>query len=376
VGFRKGTLEGLVMFGSVYQGKRVLVTGHTGFKGSWLTLWLHALGAKVSGYALAPLHADDLKHLIPCEMLEHEWIADLRDREKLLEAIQTAKPDLIMHLAAQPLVRLSYKEPLETFSVNAWGTALLLETVRETGCDAPVIVVTSDKCYLNQNLGRPFSEDDPLGGHDVYSMSKAATELVVAAWHASFFAREPGRGRLASVRAGNVIGGGDYAADRILPDCTRAQVAGEPVILRNPSATRPWQHVLECLSGYLNVGQHLFADPGCKELLNLNFGPDAESERSVGEVVKAFFETWPGRWEAQPDPNAVPEATRLTLSHQKATRLFGWRPVWDFQKATQVTAEWYRVRHTQKDADMLAFTRQQIMDYAAQARSVGLPWTN
>ncbi|MFN7561864.1 MAG: CDP-glucose 4,6-dehydratase [Prosthecobacter sp.] len=364
------------MFGSVYQGKRVLLTGHTGFKGSWLTLWLHSLGARVSGYALAPLHADDLKHFIPQEVLEHEWIADLRDREKLREAITTSQPDLIMHLAAQPLVRLSYKEPLETFSVNAWGTALLLETVRETGCAAPVIVVTSDKCYLNQNLGRPFSEDDPLGGHDVYSMSKAATELVVAAWHASFFSREPGRGRIASVRAGNVIGGGDYAADRILPDCTRAQVAGEPVILRNPSATRPWQHVLECLSGYLNVGQHLFADPGCRELLNLNFGPDPESERSVGEVVKAFFEAWPGRWEARPDPNAVPEATRLTLSHQKATQMLGWRPVWDFQKATQVTAEWYRVRHTQKDADMLAFTRQQIIDYAAQARSAGLPWTN
>jgi CDP-glucose 4,6-dehydratase len=364
------------MFGSIYQGKRVLVTGHTGFKGSWLTLWLHALGANVSGYALAPLHAEDLSHLIPPDVLEHEWIADLRDKEKLTQAIETAKPDLIMHLAAQPLVRLSYAEPLETFSVNAWGTAVLLETVRATGCAAPVIVVTSDKCYLNQNLGRPFSEEDPLGGHDVYSMSKAATEMVVAAWHASFFSREQGRGRLASVRAGNVIGGGDYAADRILPDCVRAQVAGEPVILRNPAATRPWQHVLECLSGYLNVGQLLFAEPASKELLNLNFGPDPESERSVGEVVKAFFEAWPGLWEARPDPNAVPEATRLTLSHAKASKVLGWHPVWDFQKATQTTAEWYRLRHTQKDADMLAFTRHQIMEYASQARAAGLPWTN
>jgi len=364
------------MFGSIYQGKRVLVTGHTGFKGSWLTLWLHALGAKVSGYALAPLHVEDLSHFIPPDVLEHEWIADLRDKEKLTQAIETAKPDLIMHLAAQPLVRLSYVEPLETFSVNAWGTAVLLETVRATGCAAPVIVVTSDKCYLNQNLGRPFSEEDPLGGHDVYSMSKAATEMVVAAWHASFFSREQGRGRLASVRAGNVIGGGDYAADRILPDCVRAQVAGEPVILRNPAATRPWQHVLECLSGYLNVGQLLFAEPASKELLNLNFGPDPESERSVGEVVKAFFEAWPGLWEARPDPNAVPEATRLTLSHQKATKLLGWHPVWDFQKATQATAEWYRLCHTQKDADMLAFTRHQIMEYASEARAAGLPWTN
>ena len=364
------------MFGSIYQGKRVFVTGHTGFKGSWLSLWLHSLGAKVSGYAQAPLHADDLKHYIPSDVLEHEWIADLRDHQTLTSAIQTVKPDLIMHLAAQPLVRLSYAEPLETFSVNAWGTALLLETVRTTHCTAPVIVVTSDKCYLNQNLGRPFSEEDPLGGHDVYSMSKAATELVVTSWHASFFAREEGRGRLAPVRAGNVIGGGDYAADRILPDCARAQVAGEPVILRNPNATRPWQHVLECLSGYLSVGQHLFANPYSTELLNLNFGPAPESERSVGEVVKAFFEAWPGRWEARPDPTALPEASRLTLSHEKATRLLGWRPVWDFQSATQATADWYRTRHTKKDADMLAFTRQQIQDYAAQASYAGLAWTH
>ena len=364
------------MFGSIYQGKRVLITGHTGFKGSWLTLWLHALGARVSGYALAPLHAEDLAHFIPGELLEHKWIADLRDRERLTEAIETSKPDLIMHLAAQPLVRLSYREPLETFSVNAWGTALLLETVRATNCAAPVIVVTSDKCYLNQNLGRPFAEEDPLGGHDVYSMSKAATELVVSAWHASFFAREEGRGRLATVRAGNVIGGGDYAADRILPDCVWAQVAGEPLILRNPGATRPWQHVLECLSGYLSVGQHLFATPQARDLLNLNFGPDPESERSVEEVVAAFFETWPGRWEARPDPNALPEATRLTLSHQKASNLLGWRPVWDFQQAIHATAVWYRARHTEKNSDMLAFTRAQIMEYAAQSRDAGLPWTN
>lgn len=364
------------MFGSLYQGKRVLVTGHTGFKGSWLTIWLESLGAKVSGYALAPLHAEDLKHFIPRDALEHEWIADLRDRETLTAAIETVKPDLIMHLAAQPLVRLSYAEPLETFSVNAWGTALLLETVRATGCGAPVIVVTSDKCYLNQNLGRPFSEDDPLGGHDVYSMSKAATELVVASWHASFFSREVGCGRLASVRAGNVIGGGDYAADRILPDCVRAQVAGEPVILRNPHATRPWQHVLECLAGYLSVGQHLFNNPGSKELLSLNFGPTPESERSVGEVVQAFFEAWPGQWEARPDPNAPPEATRLTLSHEKATRVLGWRPVWDFHAATKATAEWYRRRHTESGTDMLNFTRGQITDYTAHARSSGLTWTH
>jgi CDP-glucose 4,6-dehydratase len=364
------------MFGSVYKGKRVLVTGHTGFKGAWLVLWLNQLGAKISGYSLAPLHEQDLAHFIPPNLLEYEWIADLRDRETLSAAIQTAAPDLILHLAAQPLVRLSYAEPLETLSVNAWGTALLLETVRGTNCKAPVIVVTSDKCYLNQNLGRPFSEEDPLGGHDVYSMSKAATELVVASWHASFFAREEGRGRLATVRAGNVIGGGDYAADRILPDCVRAQIASEPVSLRNPHNTRPWQHVLECLSGYLCVGQHLLAEPNSKELINLNFGPRADSERSVADVVKAFFETWPGRWEIQEESNAVPEATRLTLNHERATRLLGWRPVWDFKGAIHATAAWYRARHTSIEADMLSFTQHQITEYVSAAQQEGLSWTH
>ncbi|MBK8040761.1 MAG: CDP-glucose 4,6-dehydratase [Verrucomicrobiaceae bacterium] len=355
--------------------KKVLVTGHTGFKGSWLSLWLHALGAKVSGFALAPLHANDLKNLIPGDCFEHEWLADLRDRGTLEQAIATVQPDLILHLAAQPLVRLSYQQPLETFAVNAWGTALLLEAVRVTRCGAPVVVVTSDKCYVNRNQGRPFSEDDPLGGHDVYSMSKAAAELVVAAWHASFFSREAGLGRLATVRAGNVIGGGDYAVDRILPDCVRAQIAGDCVILRNPAATRPWQHVLECLSGYLQVGQQLMEQPQVKDLLNLNFGPDPESERTVGEVVEAFFSVWPGKWEVRPDPNAVPEAVRLTLSHEKAKTLLGWRPVWSFQDATRATAEWYRARHQGGTTDMLAFTQLQIMQYAEQARLAGLAWT-
>jgi CDP-glucose 4,6-dehydratase len=365
----------LVMFGGHYENKRVFLTGHTGFKGAWMSLWLRQLGAQVFGYALPPRTPLDLYHLLPQSTFEAESLADLRDQAALQFALQRAAPDVIIHMAAQPLVRESYANPLETFSVNAWGTALLLETVRSMESSAHVIVVTSDKCYLNQNLGRPFTETDPMGGHDVYSMSKAATELVTAAWHSSFFSREAGRGRLATVRAGNVIGGGDYAVDRILPDCVRAQLADEPVILRNPRATRPWQHVLECLSGYLCVGQELLAHPEERELLNLNFGPDPESERSVGDVVAAFFETWPGHWAARPDPDALPEAARLTLSHQKATQTLGWQPVWHFQKTIQTTAEWYRIRHCQPGADLQTFNGGQIAEYAAQARAIGLPWT-
>jgi CDP-glucose 4,6-dehydratase len=365
----------LVMFGGVYQNKRIFLTGHTGFKGSWMSLWLHHLGAQVFGYALPPRSPLDLYHLLPKDTFAQECITDLRDQAALQSALTDAAPDLIIHMAAQPLVRESYANPLETFSVNAWGTALLLETVRSIQSAAHVIVVTSDKCYLNQNQGRPFSEDDPLGGHDVYSMSKAATELVTAAWHASFFSREPGCGRLATVRAGNVIGGGDYAPDRILPDCVRAQIAGESVVLRNPGATRPWQHVLECLSGYLNVGQFLFDHPASTDLLNLNFGPDPESERSVADVVAAFFKAWPGEWAERPAPHAFPEAARLTLSHQKASNILGWRPVWNFQTTTQTTAEWYRTRHTQLEVNMQSFTQAQITDYVENASTSGLPWT-
>jgi CDP-glucose 4,6-dehydratase len=300
----------------------------------------------------------------------------LRDQAALESAITQASPDLIIHMAAQPLVRESYANPLETFSVSAWGTALLLETVRKSNCPSPVIVVTSDKCYLNQNLGLPFTETDPLGGHDVYSMSKAATELVTAAWHSSFFSREPGRGRLATVRAGNVIGGGDYAVDRILPDCVRAQLAGEPVTLRNPGATRPWQHVLECLSGYLSVGQHLLSNPDSSELLNLNFGPNPESERSVADVVATFFEEWPGQWSSRPDFQAPPEAIRLTLDHSKASQLLGWHPVWDFKTATETTAAWYRQRHVESGIDSLSLTRQQIFEYCQCAQRTGSAWTS
>ncbi len=364
----------LVMFGGIFKDKRVFLTGHTGFKGSWMSLWLNMLGARVFGYSLPPRPGLDLRADLPSGIWEREWEADIRDEPLLASAIAEASPDIIIHMAAQPLVRLSYAQPLETFSVNAWGTAVLLDVIRRSRCAAPVLVVSSDKCYRNTNAGKPFCEDDPLGGSDVYSMSKAATEMVVAAWHKSFFALDEALGAMGTARAGNVIGGGDYAADRIIPDSVRAHVTGDTLVMRNPSATRPWQHVLECLSGYLSLAQRLLTHPTDKTLLNLNFGPDPESERTVGEVIEAFHAVWPGSWEVRADSNAVPEATRLTLSHERAVEVLGWRPVWDFARTITRTAEWYQTRHAGLEVDLCELSCAQIKDYTEAARSRGLSW--
>ena len=319
-------------FGQVYAGRRVLVTGHTGFKGGWLSLWLHALGAQVTGYALPPPDGDNLYSVLPGDCLERSILADLRDVAAIDQAVAESRADIIFHLAAQPIVGVSYRQPIDTFTTNALGTALLLEAVRKAGSGAPVIVVTSDKCYRNDNSGRPFIETDPLGGHDVYSMSKAATEMVVAAWHASFFARE-NLGPIATGRAGNVIGGGDYAEDRIIPDAVRAFDKKQPLVLRRPQATRPWQHVLESVSGYLALGQRLLTGADRATLLNYNFGPDFDAERSVQELLDAWLTAWPGAFDLEVTPQpAYAEAARLSLDHGKARSELGWLPVWDFQR--------------------------------------------
>lgn len=293
------------------------------------------------------------------------------------DAVTECRPEIIFHLAAQPLVGISYREPVETFTINALGTAHLLEAVRSSRCGAPVIVVTSDKCYRNDGSGRCFVEDDPLGGNDVYSMSKAATELVVAAWHSSFFSKDECLGPLATARAGNVIGGGDYAEDRIIPDAVRAFEKKSPLLLRCPEATRPWQHVLESVSGYLALGQQLLAEQDKSRLLNYNFGPDFEAERSVQELMNAWLAEWPGACELQVLPEQTyAEATRLSLNHTKAKNELGWRPVWNFQNTVAQTAAWYRKRHEAKndEAAMLKFSIQQIAGYFEGAGSAGLKW--
>src|SRR5215475_211381 len=263
------------MFNGFYQGKRVAVTGHTGFKGAWLSLWLKKLGASVWGVSLPPPTHPNLYEVIQTGTFEGETECDIRDLDQLAKTVKSIQPEVLFHLAAQPIVRRSYMEPLETFQTNALGTAHILESVRRAAVGCVLVIITSDKCYENREWEFAYRENDPLGGHDVYSMSKAATELVAQSWNRSFFKPNEKLGPVVTVRAGNVIGGGDYAADRILPDCMRALMAKKPILVRNPYAVRPWQHVLECLSGYLWLAAELNGkDKSSKLVSAFNFGPE------------------------------------------------------------------------------------------------------
>ena len=361
-------------FLNAYAGRRVLVTGHTGFKGSWLSLWLHTLGAQVAGFSLPPVAPPSLHEVVREGVFAAELFGDIRDARAVTEAVRTARPDFIFHLAAQPLVRLSYAQPAETFEVNVMGTVRLLEAVRAIGLRCPVLIVTSDKCYENRGWESGYRETDPLGGQDVYSMSKAATELVAQSWRRSFFQTDARLGPLTTVRAGNVIGGGDYAVDRIVPDCVRALLAGQPIGIRSPQATRPWQHVLDCLSGYLWLGAKL-AGPASEARLAdaFNFGPDARSNQPVAALVREFLQHWPGEWRDESRADAPHEANFLHLSTDRAAQWLGWFPTWDFGTAVRETARWYHARHVAR-TDVAAFSREQITSFMAAARAAKLPW--
>ncbi len=363
------------IFGGAYLGKRVLVTGHTGFKGGWLSLWLRELGAEVHGLALPAPAGPNLHSLIQPGTFQQEVTADMGDAAAVQAAVGRIRPEFIFHLAAQPLVRRSYVAPVETVQTNVLGTVNLLEAVRQLGWPCHVVVVTTDKCYLNQDWVHGYRETDPLGGHDVYSASKAACEVLVAAWRKSFFEPDPRLGAVVTARGGNVIGGGDFAADRLVPDCIRSLAAGEAIRVRNPQSTRPWQHVLDCLSGYLWYGASLSA-PGAKARVagSLNFGPLIRDNRDVQSLVEALLEHWPGRWVDASDPWAPHEAGRLHLATDLAAAQLGWQPTWGFAETVRRTAAWYQQFYQRGPRAMRTLSLRQIEAFVRDAALAGLPW--
>jgi CDP-glucose 4,6-dehydratase len=356
---------------AAFAGKRVLLTGHTGFKGSWLALWLEDLGAEVHGLALPPPTEPSLFEICGIESRLGHHIGDIRDAEATRSRVLAVRPDVVFHLAAQPIVRRSYLDPLETMATNVMGTAHVLEGVRALEAPCAVVVVSSDKCYENRSWVWGYRESDPMGGSDPYSASKGATELVTTAWRRSFFSGGPVK--LASARAGNVIGGGDWAADRIIPDCIRAFAADQPVLLRNPAATRPWQHVLEPLGGYLLLAARLLGPDPERWCEGWNFGPAPQDVRPVSDLVALAAESWGAgcSWSGSPGPHPK-EAAMLSLNCDKAIAELGWQPTWDCERMIRETVHWFRAWRDGA-TDMLALTRAQIADFAAETGWLAAP---
>jgi CDP-glucose 4,6-dehydratase len=344
----------------------VLLTGHTGFKGSWLALWLRTLGARLTGVALPPPTDPNHWNLLALDIADQR--ADIREFEALATIVSEAQPEIVFHLAAQPLVRRSYRNPLETWSTNVLGTANLMEACRLTPGIRAIVVITTDKCYQNREWIWGYRENDRLGGHDPYSASKAGAELVAASYRNAFF-QSADAPLLATVRAGNVIGGGDWSEGRLIPDLVRALAAGAPLAVRFPLATRPWQHVLESLSGYLLLGQKLLE--GQRELAEAwNFGPDADDNRTVGEVLERLRSYWSVLiWTVTTVPQ-LHEAGLLFLDSAKARQRLGWRPVWGLEDGLRATTRWYQCF---LDSG-LACSREQLDEYLIAAQAAGLPW--
>lgn len=335
-----------------WRGKRVFLTGHTGFKGGWLALWLNSLGARVTGYALDPPTSPSIYQLCGLERLVHSVIADIRDPEALSRAMAEADPEIVFHLAAQPLVRESYQIPVETYSTNVMGTVHLLEAVRSRPGVRAVVNVTTDKCYENKEWHWGYRENEAMGGHDPYSSSKACSELVTAAYRSSFFNPDNFQAHgvaLATARAGNVIGGGDWAKDRLVPDCLNALSKGETVAIRNPFAVRPWQHVLEPLSGYLLLARRLYQEGG-RFASSWNFGPEDADARPVEWIVNNLCTKWGGDASYQISPGEHPhEARYLKLDCSKAKAELGWRPRWNLDRALDSSIEWARACNQQQN---------------------------
>lgn len=335
---------------SFWRGKKVFLTGHTGFKGGWLSIWLTSMGAKVTGFALAPNTTPNFFEMTQVgSVLERSYIADVGDLVALKSAMEYARPDIVIHMAAQPLVRYSYTNPIETYATNVMGTVHVLEAVRTLGCVRAVVVVTTDKCYENKEWVWAYRENEPMGGYDPYSSSKGCAELITSAYRQSYFSPEKYSEHqvgIASARAGNVIGGGDWSVDRLIPDAVRAFEANRALVIRNPLATRPWQHVLEPLSGYLVLAQALFND-GAKFNGGWNFGPRAEDVKTVSEVINLLINSWdlPARWEQ--DVSEQPhEANALSLDCSKARQHLNWVPRWSLSEAIENITEWYVASRT------------------------------
>lgn len=346
-----------------WHGKRVLVTGHTGFKGSWLALWLQSLGARVSGFSLDPATEPNLFELARVGEGIDDRRGDLRDLGALLEVLADVQPQIVLHLAAQPLVREGYRDPLGTYSSNVMGTLNLLEAVRQIGGVRACVLVTTDKVYANQEWLWPYRENEALGGHDPYSSSKACCELLAQSYAASFFSadRYAEHGlALATARAGNVLGGGDFAPERLIPDVLKAWSADEPVTLRYPQAVRPWQHALEPLAGYLQLAARLY-EQGPEFAGAWNFGPGEADMRSVGEVVQLLAERWPLAPGLRIEPSDLHEAGLLRLDSSRARQLLGWQPRWSLQQCLAQTLDWHLA--WQNGDDMRAITLNQLNLY-------------
>ncbi len=358
----------MIQFGDCYRDTRVLITGHTGFKGSWLAFWLDKLGARVCGVALDP--DTQPNHWDQLNLGADDNRLDIRDGDLAREVVEKFRPQIVFHLAAQPLVRRSYREPIYNWSTNVMGTAHVLEACRHVDSVRAIVAITTDKVYSNQEWTRGYSETDRLGGHDPYSASKAACELLIDSYRSAFFSDEDAP-LLASARAGNVIGGGDWSEDRLVPDLVRSVTKDNSLLIRSPHATRPWQHVLECLSGYLLLGQRLLEKR--QEFAEAwNFGPPSEANRTVTEILTSLQSHWPDlKWE-QTDSPQPHEATLLYLDHTKANEVLDWSPIWDLDRALHLTADWYRQFHEQGATS----TAAQLDAYAADARSAGVSWVN
>lgn len=348
---------------SIFKNKKVLVTGHTGFKGAWLSIWLESLGARLSGLALDPRTEKDVfvRSGIGQRMQDHR--GDIRDLKTVLQVFAAEQPEIVFHLAAQPLVLDAYKDPVGTFATNTQGTAHILEAIRQTPSVQAAVLVTTDKCYENKEWVYGYRETDPMGGHDPYSASKGAAELVISSFRRSFFS-EKNSPAIASARAGNVIGGGDWSDYRLVPDIIRAIENGQTLDIRSPKAVRPWQHVIEPVGGYLLLAQKLLEAPR-QFAEGWNFGPLPHSVHTVGKIADAFFQyfeakTGKANWRDTSDPNQAHEAGLLMLDISKAMQILGWKPVLDFQETVGFTADWY-ARYA--DSDVLQLCQKQINQY-------------